>query len=224
MRMRAAAAVAATKGAVAASTKLVMFATQAAPGRLFLASPPRLKVRHWSARLGLVACWLWHRGALSPVRRLCLILLWCLWASACWGQDHIVSRSVLEDRNADLTLAQVSRQAMVALVNTGTIQGWSNGIYNPGTLGTLTNTGIIGSQYNRSLYNTGQVTTLNNAQGGATPLRVYGNLPIQYNLIINNQSSGGYGVLLYGGGGTDTMTSNRAGSRGRVAAWRARSL
>ena len=112
MRMRAAAAVAATKGAVAASTKLVMFATQAAPGRLFLASPPRLKVRHWSARLGLVACWLWHRGALSPVRRLCLILLWCLWASACWGQDHIVSRSVLEDRNADLTLAQVSRQAM----------------------------------------------------------------------------------------------------------------
>ena len=137
-----------------------------------------------------------------------------LWNTSGVSGTTVVNQGTLNAHFYASDVGLFNPGSMVALVNTGTIQGWSNGIYNPGTLGTLTNTGIIGSQYNRSLYNTGQVTTLNNAQGGATPLRVYGNLPIQYNLIINNQSSGGYGVLLYGGGGTDTMAFNIYGNTG----------
>lgn len=137
-----------------------------------------------------------------------------LWNTSGVSGTTVVNQGTINANFYDSDVALLNSGNMVALVNAGTIQGLTNGIDNFGTLDTLTNTGFIGSAYNRGLYNTGQVTTLNNAQGGDAPLRVYGNLPIQYNLIINNQSSGGYGVLLYGGGGTDTMAFNIYGNTG----------
>ena len=85
----------------------MVFPPQAALGRLFLVTAPRLNAPV-SAHRGTVRGFPWFL-----MGRFCLILLWSLWAGASWGQDHIVSRSVLEDPRANLTLAQVSRQTLL---------------------------------------------------------------------------------------------------------------
>lgn len=137
-----------------------------------------------------------------------------LWNNSTVSGTRVVNQGTLDADFSGADAALVNRGTMASLVNTGTIQGWSYGINNAGTLASLTNTGTVGSEYNRSLYNTGRVTTLNNAQGGAAPFSVTGNLPTQYNIIINSQASGGYGVLTHVGISTDSMAFNIYGNTG----------
>lgn len=101
------------------------------------------------------------------------------------------------------------------LNNAGLIQGRNGaGIYNYGSIGTLTNTGTITGggtpawgepvaagihnhpEYAYSFITSPGITTLNNGQGttnAAGPLTYYGALPTNYNVIINSASN--YGQL-----------------------------
>ena len=78
------------------------------------------------------------------------------------------------------------------LTNNGIISGGTAGIQNlsPHTIDTLVNTGtILGGIDNTQ----GRIITLQNAQGGAIPLALSGNLPNNYQVIVNGLSS--YGQL-----------------------------
>lgn len=82
--------------------------------------------------------------------------------------------------------------SITEFVNNGTI-GPGYHFYNQGTIGTLTNMGSISGQF-RSIYNTGPIHTLNNRQGGNTPLSMsHSVLPTNYNIIILSPSD--YGKL-----------------------------
>ena len=99
---------------------------------------------------------------------------------------------------------------MTTLTNSGTISGTSTnsqgyGIYNNlGTITSLKNTGTI-SGTTTGIYNVGgTLTTLANGQGSSSgsSLSLIGNLPGNYSIIINSQSS--YGRLSYYKGSTGT--------------------
>lgn len=108
--------------------------------------------------------------------------------------------------------------AITTLVNTGTIRGKDfYGILNAsgGSIGTITNTGTItGGGVGPSGFSivnqspSGSITTLNNAQGGdgllssKTALTFTGNLPANYNIIINSQSYYGQMSVTDGAGST----------------------
>ena len=87
---------------------------------------------------------------------------------------------------------------------TGTIRGETSIALNnaaSGTIGTFTNRGTVTGD----LVNAGTITTLNNAQGGASALRYVGKLPVNYNVIVNSTSS--YGKLT----GSDLTASSTFG-------------
>ena len=82
------------------------------------------------------------------------------------------------------------------LFNQGTITTFiNNGVigpgyhfYNQGAIGTLTNMGSMTGQF-RSMLNHAPITTLNNRQGGNSPLTMHdGGLPANYNIIIDSPS------------------------------------
>jgi len=81
---------------------------------------------------------------------------------------------------------------IVNLTNNGIISGGTAGIANlsPHTIDLLVNTGtILGGIDNTQ----GRIITLQNAQGGTVPLALSGNLPNNYQVIVNGLSS--YGQL-----------------------------
>jgi len=78
------------------------------------------------------------------------------------------------------------------LINTGTItqSGSTDAILNEGTNAVITNTGTInGAVYD--INNTGTITTLTNDQGGSDSLTLDGNVPTNYNVILNSTSDFG---------------------------------
>ncbi len=78
------------------------------------------------------------------------------------------------------------------LINTGTItqSGSTDAILNEGTNAVITNTGTInGAVYD--INNTGTITTLTNDQGGSDSLTLDGNVPTNYNIILNSTSDFG---------------------------------
>lgn len=80
--------------------------------------------------------------------------------------------------------------------NWGTVTGGSEGIYLDGPIGIINNFGTItfaNSNGQAGIGNAATITTLNNAQGSNGALRLYGNLPINYNIIINSNND--YGKL-----------------------------
>ena len=112
--------------------------------------------------------------------------------------------------------------AITSLINSGTISAGNNGwgVYNypysDSAIHTLTNTGVI-SGGSVGIWNGGAITTLNNAQGGngsspsTTALTYNGNLPSNYNIIINSPSRYGQLNIL---GASGTMAFNIYGNTG----------
>jgi hypothetical protein len=92
---------------------------------------------------------------------------------------------------------------VTSLINAGVISntqsgGYSSGLRNQGTIGTLTNTGTITAvDAGHALDNYGTISVLNNSQGAGNasgPLQLSSNLPLQYNIIINSPTQ--YGQLI----------------------------
>jgi len=79
-----------------------------------------------------------------------------------------------------------------SFVNNGVIESDVH-FYNQGAIQTLTNLGTITGRYG-SMYNTAPINTLNNRQGGNSPLHLFASLvPTNYNIIIDSPTV--YGKL-----------------------------
>ena len=107
--------------------------------------------------------------------------------------------------NADgIRLNSGSKTGVNSVVNSGTIStsgASSNGIDILGTAQvTVENTGSITTTGSNSfgIYSSGNITTLNNSQGGSSPLTYSGVLPLNYNVIVTNPAT--YGKLDASGG------------------------
>jgi hypothetical protein len=122
------------------------------------------------------------------------------------------------------------------LINTGTItqSGSTDAILNEGTNAVITNTGTInGAVYD--INNTGTITTFTNDQGGSDAITFDGNVPTNYNVILNSNSDFGKvdfsnesGSLTFGIDSSSSLEANTysevlqniaAGNIGNEATW-----
>lgn len=94
-------------------------------------------------------------------------------------------------------LVNAADSTIVNLTNSGIISGGTAGIQNlsPHTIDLLVNTGMILGGIDNTQ---GRIIVLQNAQGGAIPLTLSGNLPNNYQVIVNGLSS--YGQLAVSNG------------------------
>ncbi|AWW44599.1 beta strand repeat-containing protein [Polynucleobacter paneuropaeus] len=74
---------------------------------------------------------------------------------------------------------------IATLTNNGLITFLDTGLSNAGTIQVLTNIGQFVASYGTMILNTGTITTLNNLNGGVA-LTYTGNVPLNYNIIINS--------------------------------------
>ena len=121
----------------------------------------------------------------------------------------------------NVAAATITGQNSQAIYNNGAIgniynAGLMTSYYSPilndgsGTIGTITNEGVIwNSRPQPDVTNYGTITTFNNGQNSynnvAAPVRYYGNLPTNYNIIINSSSSYG-SIYVY-----PTLTTTKFG-------------
>lgn len=106
--------------------------------------------------------------------------------------------------------AVISNQGTI-VASGGALGSNSHGIYNAGSGATISNRGSITSTASNTygIYNIGSITTLTNAQGGNTPLTYYGNLPTNYNVVLNGAN---FGKLDVTGASTSQTTFGLDGS------------
>lgn len=115
--------------------------------------------------------------------------------------DGFVNDGLIQSNNK--AIYSDNNSSINSLTNTGTIKSTQTGstndaiwIWPAATIGTLTNTGAITNGDNTAgILNQGSITTLNNLQGvgnSSGALKIRGNLPGNYNIIING---GTYGQL-----------------------------
>jgi hypothetical protein len=142
-----------------------------------------------------------------------------------WNQSSATNTSIVN--NGAITSSFFSGAESVynpgtiaSFVNTGTISA-NYHFYNASTIGTLTNTGTITGGF-RGIYNTGTIGVLNNRQGAASSALTLtdGNLPTQYNIIIQSpsvygqlsatDSSGPMAFNIYGNSGTTLVSGVNA--------------
>jgi autotransporter-associated beta strand protein len=109
--------------------------------------------------------------------------------------NSFTNSGTIQSLNEDVVYDEYAVMAGCTLLCNNSTNYSTNGV-----ITTFTNTGVIKSAAgNAGLYSRGTITTLNNAQGGdgltaaKTALTYKGNLPTNYNIIVNSQSY--YGQL-----------------------------
>jgi len=133
-----------------------------------------------------------------------------------------ISNNIIGDFTFARGIYNKDSSSISSLINTGTIEASLNGlniyaygIQNSSEIITLTNIGSIlasttgysfGISEHSGIYNAGTINTINNLQGAGNAngaLTYKGNLPSNYNIIINSPTS--YGQLNAAGGHSGTM-------------------
>ena len=113
--------------------------------------------------------------------------------SAVWVNSSAIGITFINNGTiSSVTETLVNQGAITTFINNGVI-GPGYYLYNAGTIGTLTNLGVINGS-SSSIVNLNSIGTVNNRQGGGSPLTMPNHtLPTNYNIIID--SPGVYGQL-----------------------------
>jgi hypothetical protein len=147
---------------------------------------------------------------------------------AFWNKPSATNTTIVNNGIITSTSESIYNPGTItSLINTGTISANIH-FYNNSTIGVLTNTGAITGGA-RSIYSLGTIGVLNNLQGASSSALTLtnGNLPTQYNIIVQSISNygqlsaagssgpmafniyGNLGTTLVSGVGASALTANR---------------